>query len=59
MRFDPDSLAMQELKKCVDHLIRVCQHLMKTAPVNTEPSGSTHPYKTPTTMLMVYTNKAY
>ena len=26
MRFDPDSLAMQELKKCVDLLIEVCDH---------------------------------
>ena len=32
MRYDPDSLAMQELKKCVAHLIRVCHHADEDCP---------------------------
>lgn len=32
MRYDPDSLAMQKLKECADHLVRVCQHADEDCP---------------------------
>ena len=32
MRYDPNSLAMQKLKQCADHLIEVCQHADEDCP---------------------------
>ena len=32
MRYDPNSLAMQKLKECADHLIEVCQHADEDCP---------------------------
>ena len=32
MRYDPNSLAMQKLKECADHLVKVCQHADEDCP---------------------------